>query len=94
MIVIGTIFHIFLGLLFRLISKWKALVFAWPPIAIAAIFAAKEVGEAKYKIPGSIASLDKNIEMILYLGRIEVLPQWVLPGLAVAIFDWYRKRKE
>ena len=78
MIIIGTLFHIIIGL---------ALSFIFSPIAIALMFWFKEVGEAKYQIKGSIKTLKKNLQMIAYPFKPKELPQWILPGVGAYLLQ-------
>lgn len=90
-LVIGTIFHTILGgaLAFLMRTKWSG-------IYVALIFIAKEFGELKYKIPGSIKSWDKNWEIIQTLFTdLSVLMQWALPGLcAFGVYLYLDRKKE
>ncbi|MFV0417009.1 MAG: hypothetical protein ACK5NG_11675 [Chthoniobacterales bacterium] len=84
---LGIIVHIATGAGMRLLFGWRFGV-------VAAIFAAKEMGELKYKLPGSVKSLDKNIAMIseLFLSPA-ILAQWALPALAVWLIDLWLGRR-
>ncbi|MBL4752028.1 MAG: hypothetical protein JKY52_00300 [Flavobacteriales bacterium] len=78
MIIIGTIFHIIIGL---------GLSFIFSPVAIALFFWFKEVGEAKHKVKGSIKTIKKNLEMVAYPFRPKMLPQWILPGVGAYLLQ-------
>lgn len=74
---IGTLVHILVGLGFRLAFRWNAFV-------VGTIFAAKEFGELKYRLPGSITTWQKNLAMLQeLLTNPLIVPQWLLPALAV-----------
>ena len=89
-IVVGTLSHSLFGaaLAFLLRTKWSA-------IYVSLIFFAKEFGELKYKIPGSIKTWGKNVEILQTLFTdINVLVQWFVPGLvALGIHLYFNRRK-
>jgi hypothetical protein len=62
-------------------------------ILIALGFALKELGEAKYKIAGSIRDISKNIDMLEMVFTVpEVIVQWSVPGIvAFAVFYVVKK---
>lgn len=69
---IGTLVHSAVGAVLAFIGAafWMVGVAFW----------LKEYGEAKYKLPGSIWTFDKQKEMVAY--AFKGFPQWVAPALA------------
>lgn len=89
-LILGIAFHTTVGAaLARLLyTKWSA-------VYISLIFLAKEFGELKYKIPGSIKTWDKNWEIIQTLFTdFSILPQWLLPAIAARFVYLYLKKRD
>ncbi len=74
--IIGTLIHVVVGLCIYGVTKWT-------PPAISMLFLFKEMGEAKYLLPGSIWSLEKPLKMMGHVFQPEVGVQWIAPGVAV-----------
>lgn len=86
-LLIGTVFHVVLAVGMRMVFGIRCFM-------IAAIFSAKELGELKYVIPGSITTLDKNLAMLrtLFIDP-HILVQWMLPAVMVWTVDFFLLRK-
>lgn len=93
MIIAGTLFHIVLAVLIAAVFyKFKPKLYITVPALISVGFALKELGEAKYKIAGSIKDLSKNIDMLeMVFTDPQVIMQWALPGIAVFVL-WFLMR--
>lgn len=76
MIILGTLSHVVIAVI---------LAFFISPLSVMLIFFAKEWGEAKYKVKGSIKTFDKNFKMFTLLFTPKVLVQWAAPALAAVI---------
>ena len=85
-LIIGTLVHGVLGAGMRLLFGWRCAV-------VATIFAAKELGELKYTLPGTVKGWDKNYHMLLELFlNPTCLIQWTLPALAAwAVGSWMNR---
>lgn len=93
MFALGTIFHSVLGCLFAFLAYKLPRKFAYG-LLVSLGFMLKELGEAKYKIPGSIKTLEKNIAMLKSVFVPEIVIQWALPGLVVFAFIWWLEKKD
>lgn len=93
MLVAGTLFHMALAVLISAgFYKFRPRLYITVPVLISIGFALKELGEAKYKIAGSIKDLSKNIDMLeMVFTEPQVIMQWALPGLA-AFGLWFIMR--
>ena len=86
-LVVGTIMHVVLGVGLRIFLGWRFGI-------VAAVFAAKEIGELKYKIPGSIMTFEKNFRMweeLLF--DPSVVAQWLIPAIAASAVGYWLARK-
>ena len=89
MILIGTLVHVVIGMLLAvLLSRSGLPMWAVISIMVSVAFYMKEVGEAKYQIPGSIKTLEKNLKMLAYPFKPKELPQWIAPGVGAALILW------
>ena len=77
MLIIGTLFHALIGF---------GLGYFFSPFAVALMFAFKELGEQKYKIQGSIKTLEKNVKMIAAVFKPLIAIQWIAAGAGAAIW--------
>lgn len=75
-LIVGILVHVAIGVGMRLLLGWRFGV-------VATIFAAKEFGELKYRLPGSITTWDKNLAILTeLLTNGSILAQWLLPAMA------------
>ena len=79
--------HVVLGVGMRAVFGWRFGV-------VATIFAAKELGELKYRLPGSALVPAKHLAMYWELFfNPAILVQWLLPALAAwAIGVWLSRK--
>lgn len=86
-LIFGTLVHVLIGLGMRLVFGWRFAV-------VATIFAAKEYGELKYVVPGSVTTVGKNIFMVKeLLSNPCIVPQWLLPALAALALGYYLDKR-
>lgn len=88
-LVFGTLVHIAIGLGLHLAFRW-----GWG--VVAAIFLAKEWGELKYRLPGSVKTVEKNLAILAELLTDPVIVlQWLLPAVAVwGVSRYLRARRK
>lgn len=82
-LIIGTITHALIGALLAWLMPTD-----WSPVYAALVFFAKEYGELRQKLPGSIKTVSKNLAILKELfTNPKVLMQWVVAGIGALVVN-------